>query len=389
MPGTPAGLPYRLGEALCHAPEELAAALATHWDAGRKDLMRGLITAWAREELKDQDLVRFLQDLLGLRDIKEDLRLLRLILFLAPTQPPVWRSHDLALPGLRAQAAKAVQGDFPAIDWVVSVFAQRALRELSPAQFPAEAALVASWEEQHAHCMLLWRETTLARTDLRNEQTSIQGVSNFDALVYGEPAGLSKPSPFKLLPMLLLALADASYGSDLRRKIRTQADNWLAHNPWLVHLLASEEPAAWIMANFLLPYARDEASAAQKQVQLEARKEAARHVELAERANEALAGLRDACARLGIFAGGDARLRAADACAQLLELVAAARAQGVPHESPLMRTLRRAEPTALRIRKRLDAWSQATPIKALWGSAGLSKAIRALGRTLPARVPTA
>lgn len=389
MPVAHVGLPYRLGVVLCHTPEELAAALTTHWDAGRKDLMRGQITTWAREELKDQNIVRYLQDLLGLRDIKEDLRLLRLIMFLDPRLPPVWRGNSLTLSGLRAQAARAVQGDFPAIDWVVSVFAQQALRELSSAQYPSEAELVARWEEQYAHCMQLWQETTHARTDLRNEQTRIQGVSDFDALVYGEPAGLSKPSPFKMLPMLLLALADTDYGSDLRKQIRTRADDWLTHNPWLEHLLASEEPAAWVMASFLLPYARDEAAAAQKKQRLDARDEAARQGELAERANDTLAELRHACATVGIFAGRAKHARAGKACAQLLALVAAARTQGIPLDSPLMRTLRRSEPIVLRIQKRLDIWSSASPIKAMWSCVGLRKAIRELGRTLPSRVPTA
>lgn len=388
VPGAHDVLPHRIEGTLCHTQEELAVALATHWDAGRKDLMGGFVTGWARDELKDQNLVRFLQDLLGQRDIKEDLRLFRLIRHLDPALPPVWRGKSLALPGLCAQAAKAVQDDFPAIDWVVSVFSQRPLQELSPAQYPAEAALAARWEEQHAHCMQLWQETTLARTDLREEQASIQGVSDFDALVYGEPAGLSKPSPFKLLPMLLLALADASYGSDLRQQIRARAGDWLAHNPWLGHLLASGEPAAWVMANFLLPYARDEASSAQKRLELEARQaENARYLELAESANPVLARLRAACASLGIFAGGGTRAQVAGACMQLLELVATARAQGVPQYDPLMRTLRRAEPIVLRIQKRLDAWSQATPLKALWSGVGLSKEIRQPGRSLPARAP--
>lgn len=433
MPGAAAGLPYRLGAALCHTPEELAAALATHWDAGRKDLMRGEITAWAREELKDQNLVRFLQDLLELRDIKEDLRLLRLITFLAPALPPVWRGDSLALPGLLAQAAKAVQGDLPAADWIVSAFTQKILRELPPARHPAETALAARWEEQYAHSLQLWQETTHARTNLRIEQTSIQGVADYDALVYGEPAGLHKPSPFKLLPMLLLALADASYAGDLRTQISARAADWQTQSPWLAHLLASAEPAAWVMASFLLPYARDEAAAEQKRRQREIDAEAARFSALATRTNETLVRLRDTCNYLGVFASEAERTNTATACTDLLTLLSEARAAGVPQDNPLMRTLRRAEPIVLRIQDRLDAWSHAARVNALWrnrnlaqGAGGffamlfmfaaqvlsrfliwliiipaaifgwrmwgileLRNAIRELGRTLPARVPAA
>ncbi len=424
--------PYRIGDAVCHTPAELAAALVTHWEAGRKDLMRGQFTAWAANELKDHNLVRFLQDLLDLRDASDDLRLLRLILHLAPTMPPVWRGESLAVPGLLAQAARAEQGDATAADWVVAVFAQKALRELSPARQPAEAALVARWEAEHAHCLQLWQETAQARTRLRNDQSSIGGVTDYDTLVYGEPAGLSKPSPAKLLPMLLLALGDATFGTALRAQIRLQAADWLAHSPWLEHLLASDDPAGWVVARFLLPFARDDAAAMQKRLQRETEAEANRRAELTLRTNETLAQLRDACEYLSVFAGDTERTGAATACATLLTLVADARAQGVPADSPLMRTLRRAEPVVLRIQDRLDNWAHAARVNALWrnrnlaqGAGGffafltmfaaqilsrfliwlivipaaifgwrmwgiveLRNAIRELGRTLPTRVPT-
>ena len=430
-PTPQAGLPYRIGDAACHTPAELAAALVTHWEAGRKDLMRGQLTAWAANELKDHNLVRFLQDLLDLRDASDDLRLLRLILHLAPAMPPVWRGESLAVPGLVAQAARAEQGDAPAADWIVSVFAQKALRELPPAQHPAEAALAARWEAQHTHCLQLWQETVRARTNLRKDQTSIGGVADYDALVYGEPAGLSKPSPAKLLPMLLLALGDEQFGTELRAQIRTRATDWLAHSPWLEHLLASDDPAGWVIARFLLPYARDDAAALQKRLKAEAAAEANRFVELTTRTNDTLAQLRDACEYLGVFAGETERTGAATACEHLLALVADARAQGVPADNPLMRTLRRAEPIVLRIQERLDSWAHAARVNALWrnrnlaqGAGGffgilfmfaaqvlsrfliwliiipaaifgwrmwgiveLRNAIRELGRALPARVP--
>ena len=431
-PPTPqAGLPYRIDDAVCHTPAELAAALVTHWEAGRKDLMRGQLTAWAANELKDHNLVRFLQDLLDLRDASDDLRVLRLILHLAPAMPPVWRGESLALPGLLAQAARAEQGNATAADWVVSVFAQKALRELPPAQHPVETALAARWETEHAHCLQLWQETVRARTDLRKDQTSIGGVTNYDALVYGEPAGLSKPSPVKLLPMLLLALGDVTFGNELRAQIRAQAKDWLAHSPWLEHLLASDDPAGWVVARFLLPYARDDAAALQKRLAAEAAAEANRFATLTTRTNDTLAQLRDACEYLSIFAGEAERTGAATACENLLALVADARVQGVPTDSPLMRTLRRAEPVVLRIQERLDSWAHAARVNALWrnrnlaqGAGGffaflfmfaaqvlsrfliwlivipaaifgwrmwgiveLRNAIRELGRALPARVP--
>lgn len=431
------GLPYRLEDAVCHTPAELAAALAAHWDAGRKDLMRGQITAWAGQELKDHNLVRFLQDLLDLRDVSEDLRLLRLIVRLAPELPPVWRGASLAVNNLLAQAARAEQGDAKgntqAADWLASVFTQKALRELPPAQHPAEAALAARWEAAGARLLERWRETEQACVRWTKEQTSRGGYANFDALVYGHAGDNPLPPPAKLQPTLLLAVADDSYAAQLRARLWTEARPHLEHAPWLETLLRGEEPVGWVVASLLLPHAANASAEAQKRRQRELEAEATRFTELGTRANETLARLRDACEYLGVFASEAERESTASTCEELLALIADVRAQGVPQDSPLMRTLRRAEPIVLRIQERLDAWAHAARVNALWrnrnlaqGAGGffgilfmfaaqvlsrflvwliiipaaifgwrmwgiveLRNAIRELGRALPARVPTA
>ncbi|MEW6512621.1 MAG: inactive serine/threonine-protein kinase VRK3 [Pseudomonadota bacterium] len=430
-----AGLPYRLDEAICHTPAELAAALATHWDAGRKDLMRGQITAWAGQELKDQNLVRFLQDLLDVRDITDDLRLLRLIVRLAPAMPPVWRGSGLAVAKLLAQAAIAAQGDATgaakAADWLASVFVQKALRELPPAQHPAEAALAARWETAGARLLALWRDTEQARLRWTQEHTRRGGYANFDALVYGHAGDNPLPPPAKLQPVLLLAIADESYAAQLRARLWTEARPHLEHAPWLEALLREDEPVGWVVAHLLLPHAAQASAEAEKRRQREIEAEAARFTELAARTNETLARLRDACEYLGVFASETERANTSAACTDLLALVADARAAGVPAEAPLMRTLRRAEPVVLRIQDRLDAWAHAARVNALfrnrnlaqgaggffsllfmfaaqvlsrfliwliiipaaifgwrmWGIVELRNAIRDLGRALPARIP--
>jgi hypothetical protein len=432
-----AGQPYRLEDAICHTPVELAAALATHWNAGHKDLMRGQITAWAGQELKDHNLVRFLQDLLDVRDISADLRLLRLIVRLAPALPPVWRGSSLAVARLLAQAALAAQGDakeaMQAADWLASVFTQKALRELPPAQHPAEAALAARWEAAGARLVELWRETEQARLRWTKEHTSRGGYANFDALVYGHAGDNPLPPPAKLQPTLLLAIADESYAGQLRARLWTEARPHLEHAPWLEALLRGDEPVGWIVTSLLLPHAANASAEAQKRRQRELEADAARFTELATRTNETLARLRDACEYLGVFASEAERANTTAACTDLLVLVADARAAGVPAEAPLMRTLRRSEPIVLRIQDRLDAWAHAARVNALfrnrnlaqgaggffgilfmfaaqvlsrfliwliiipaaifgwrmWGIVELRNAIRELGRALPARVPSA
>jgi hypothetical protein len=427
-----AGLPYHLEEAVCHTPEELAAALATHWDTGRKDLMRGQITAWAGQELKDQNLVRFLQDLLDARDISDDLRLLRLIVRLAPAIPPVWRGGSLAVAKLLAQAALAEQGVAPAADWLASVYVQKALRELPPAQHPAEAALAARWEAAGTRLLKLWRDTEQARLRWTKEHTSRGGYANFDALVYGHAGDNPLPPPAKLQPVLLLASADDNYAGQLRARLWTEARPHLEHAPWLEALLQGEDPVGWVVASLLLPHATQASAEAEKRRQRELDAEAAHCNELATRTNETLARLRDACEYLGVFASETERANTTAACTDLLALIAEARAAGVPAEAPLMRTLRRAEPVVLRIQDRLDAWAHAARVNALWrnrnlaqGAGGffgllfmfatqvlsrfliwliiipaaifgwrmwgiveLRNAIRELGRALPARVPS-
>ncbi|MBL8489581.1 MAG: serine/threonine protein kinase, partial [Rhodocyclaceae bacterium] len=99
--------PYELETSSCHTAAELGAALALHWASGRKDLMRGQISAWVRDGLRDRNLLRFVQDLLDERDVDEDLRLHRLIERLVPELPPIWRGESLSAAHVLAMAARA------------------------------------------------------------------------------------------------------------------------------------------------------------------------------------------------------------------------------------------------------------------------------------------
>jgi tRNA A-37 threonylcarbamoyl transferase component Bud32 len=433
VPLAPLVQPYRIGAAVCHTPAELAAALAVHWEAGRKDLMRGQLAEWADKELKDQNLLRFLRDLLDLRDVSDDLRLLKLIVHLAPTLPPVWRGEGMAAAQLLAQAARIEQGETQMAEWLVSISAQHALRALSPAQHPAEADLAARWETAGARLLDLWRATERSRLDWTQRQTSRNGYADFDALVYGHVAENPLPPPARLHPPLLLACADTAYATQLRARLRSEAQAYFDHAPWLADLLNRDEPVAWLAARFLLPQAAAAAEEIQKRRQQATEAEAKRLADLTLRANETLARLREACATLGVFASEAERSNAASACTQLLALLAEVQAAGVPLEHPLLRTLRRAEPVVLRIQDRLDAWAHAARVNALWrnrnlaqgagglfgvlfmfaaqvlsrflfwlivipaaifgwrlwGIVGLRNAVRTLGHSLPAKVPKA
>lgn len=369
-----AARPYHLEDAICHTPAELAVALATHWESGRKDLMRGQITAWAGQDLKDHNLVRTLQDLLDTRGISDDLRLLRLIHHLSPDLPPLWRGESLAMDNLLAMAARATNEDLHAKNWLAAVFNEKVLRELPAASFPVETALVARWEPGFDHCMELWQETTHARTNLRKEQTSISGVADFDALVYGEPQGIVPPAPAKLLPLLLLVLADDEHAAQFRQRTRLTAGPLMLYNPWIETLLNGDDVVGWVVADALLPYAKHAAEDVKLKQRREADIEAAQRNALVTHVNEALALLRETC-DLSLFAGEVERNTTANHTQALLALAEEARAQGLAADTPVMRTLARVEPVALRIQERFDAWDNAARVNATWRNPNLLRGV--------------
>lgn len=369
-----AARPYRLHDTVCHTPAELAVALATHWEDGRKDLMRGQISAWVGQELKDDNLLRAIHDLLELRDVADDLRLLRLLLRLAPDMPPVWRGESLVVAHVLARAAQAEQGDAPAGEWLASVFMHRALRELPAARFPAEAALAARWEIARERFGALWREAEAARTHWRAQQTRRGDAVDFDALVFGQPEALEPPAPARIYPPLLLALADEDYAARLRDRARAATRPHIAHAPWLAALLESDEPAAWVVADRLAPHAENAAEEARERRRRAAAEDAAEVAALAARANQALALLR-AGEAIGLVAGGIERATTASAAQSLLALLEEARARGLPRDGPLLRTLQRAEPVVLRIQERLDAWEHAANVNAIWRNRNLGQGV--------------
>ena len=365
-----AARPYRIEDIVCRTPAELAAALATHWQAGCKDLLRGQLSAWVGQELKDDNLLRTIHDLLDLRDVSDDLRLLRLIRHIAPELPPTWRGASLVMANLLAQAARAEQGEAVAAEWLASVFTQKVLRELSPARHPAETALVTRWEIARERFSVLWRETEVARTRWRKAQTSHGGEADFDALVFGQPEVLAPPAPAKLYPALLLALADEAYATQQLARVKAEAAPYLALSPWLASLLNGDDAAGWVAAGFLLPQARDAAADLQQHQQRTADAVVAQSAALVTRSNQALAVLREAC-DMSLLAGELERAATANAAQAVLGLIEEASVEGIADTTPLLRTLRRAEPIVLRIQERLDEWEHAARINALWRNRNL------------------
>ena len=114
---TPAGTaarnyrPYKFQGVACWTAHELAVELARHWDEGVKDLQQGFILPWLRDELRDQDLAHVLLDLGNTKKMKDDERLLRLLVTITPDMPPVWKQWSLAKEDLIALADSAIKGN--------------------------------------------------------------------------------------------------------------------------------------------------------------------------------------------------------------------------------------------------------------------------------------
>lgn len=266
--------PYRVADILCETPGQLAAALATHWQAGVADLDNGQLMQWFRQELKNQNLVRLLVDINLDRQQHVDLRLLRLIVQLAPGMPPMWRGTALDLGSILRQADAALRGDAPASEWLDSLYQHRVLQAWSEAGNAEAGDLFIRWQQSADQFEAAWQE---AKT-LLSRQREKNAATDFDELVYGHLRGPSRP-PWRLLHARLLALAyDAAWGKRLRQRVAGELATLAIHCPWLGELGDPQSVAAHrvLVIEALLPEARKVAQRAQE------RQSAALHQEQAE-----------------------------------------------------------------------------------------------------------
>ncbi len=204
---------YRLGGVECWTARELATQMAKQWDTASKDLGRGFITDWLRNDWGDQDLTRAVLDVLDAKNRSADEQLLRVLLKLAPDLPPVWKQWSLAKEDLIAAAHAANRGD---------AASQRLLWELSQGPVDVMGIYAAA---DYAECRRIqdawWRMITEYE---KTWQT---------ALAYGVPEKL-KPELAVVMPGLLLA---AMSPVELRAEIKTLAKQLIHCPTWLADLL--------------------------------------------------------------------------------------------------------------------------------------------------------
>lgn len=266
--------PYRIGKAEARTGEELAIALAYHWDEGAQDLRRGLLREWIKGELGDLNLNRRLLDIMEARGESDDRRLLRFLLAAAPKLPPVWRGVPAHPEGVLAQARSALEGDAKAAAWLDSLFQDEVLSLFSRQggvrleEFEGLEALDKRWRSALDMVYRRWKSAQKYYRQGNRVSTPAEEkkgrVVDFDTAVYGQNAVGNCPPSFEWHATLVLVLSDEGYRKALEEEIQQGVMEVAEDAPWFTQLVAErseeteeERAAGLVVAYSLLEVARD------------------------------------------------------------------------------------------------------------------------------------
>ncbi|MBS0321674.1 MAG: protein kinase [Proteobacteria bacterium] len=250
--------PYRLEESEARTPAELAVALARHWDAGKRDLVRGQVVRWVETELHEHNLARRLRDIVEPRGPGDDRKLAQALIALDATLPPIWRGEPLTESGLVAHARAAAGGDEDAATWLGILYEDDVLALF--AHDPALASLRTTWRAAHARFDDGWAAAQRAELEWRRSPAGRpHGPALVDDALYGLASRLPPPPPYPLAAAVLLATCDLAYASALSDEVRAGAAALGARVGWF-HWRDNDDPVAALVAHHLLPLAREEAT---------------------------------------------------------------------------------------------------------------------------------
>jgi serine/threonine protein kinase len=366
--------PYRVEGEDCLTLPELAAAFSRHWEAARKDLVRGHFEAWVSRDLKDHDLNRFLHDLKE-RGGSADLLLFRLIRHLAPGIPPSWRGAGVTVDSLLAMAAGAAQGDAEPAAWLASLFDESVLELLPTDSFPAEAALAEHWRKAWHEWGAAGGGADEALANWRHERVARgEAIVDIDALMFGQGGDLERPAAGAVHGLLLLSLRHPEYLAAMKASLLAEAADHLDHSPWLGDLCRRAEGddppgIALVALMHLLPVARAASEHGQQEIAARQQRRGGELAQLGQQVNENLANLRGAVESLGLVFAEQSRERLAVHLNAFFALTLRARGligAGDSVGSPAMRALARAEPLVTRMRDRLDEWESTSRMNRVW-----------------------
>ena len=260
----PAGRAYQIGDDFCQTPEQLGIALARHWQKALSDLDNGLLMNWFRKELNDQNRVRLLLDLNFESQLPPDLRLLRLIIDLAPGLPPVWRGQRIGLRDILLAADRALKNDAEAIALLDHLYEQRVLEAYASVGNAEAADIVRRWHGAVNSFDTAWRA---AIEHIKANRQPGDPVP-FEELMFGS-GGPTRPAPRQLHARLLALAYDEGWSRRLREILVREVPRLAIHCPWLPAPAELAQLAApnLLALECLLPEARKQAKRASEREQ--------------------------------------------------------------------------------------------------------------------------
>ncbi len=260
--------PYRIGEMECLSAGELALGLARHWADGARDLKRGEVMLWLRQQLKDQNLARDLQDILDYRDLSDDMRLFRFLLAANPDMPLLWRGQSLEPEAILNRARLALDSGHEeskgALAWLESLAAESVLMACQPGRNLAHFGL--AWQTGWERFCALWETANQAEANWRATPKSMDGQDSsayvdIDEVMYSRPLRVAQPSRRSQNARLLLVLNDPEFLESTRRQVLLAQAEIGNHCPWFDSLgdPGQLDPAGVLALLQLLPFAQEDA----------------------------------------------------------------------------------------------------------------------------------
>jgi tRNA A-37 threonylcarbamoyl transferase component Bud32 len=263
---------YRIADSQCTTAIELAVTLVKHWQIGAKDLVRGTVGTWLEEQLHDHNLLRKLQDILDMRGVSDDWRLLKFVLVVVPDIPAVWKGTPVSRESLLIAARKASNGDRPSAAWLHSIHSEGVLEALSLAGRPEVSAFRQQWLQGLERFAALWEKGRDAEDRWRREPKawygSSQVVVDVDYALYLQSSRMNQPPVERLHGHVLLAVCLPAFVSMVRSQLVGEVAASGDICPWFATLGPMHELDAVgvIVAKLLLPMALEDMSCEQERL---------------------------------------------------------------------------------------------------------------------------
>lgn len=358
--------PYRIGDAECRTPAELAAALAAYWPEASRDLARGNIRKWLDNEWHDHNLLRHFDDRMAVRGQSDDRRLLDTLLLLDHRLPPVWLGRSASRDAILAAASRA-ESDSEARAWLLTLYREDvlpALRPHDPSLADAGLALTEAVRELRAG----WQTVEDLLKSGRRHQRQISGDDDasyvdVDSAIYGSASLQHQPDAEKLLPRLFTAVLDPESLADLRRNDDLATARLLPDCPWLAHLRAIDQntPGPLLIRHFALPFAEEDAKRRRQEKEVQQRRRQRELRQMNETYGRELHGL------LAAIEHGDPEgARAALDALSSISTIALALSEPLQEAEQLRLRAERTRPTLHLIRRSLDQFDYQTRRRDIW-----------------------